>query len=59
MSAVGDEAVVVGVDVGGSKVLAGRVHPDGRIGRTARLTTPGRRVEVSLVEDTLVAAVLA
>lgn len=50
--------VVVGVDIGGTKVLAGVVDGDGRVGRTARRTTPGRRVVTSRVEDALVAAVL-
>ncbi len=50
--------VVVGVDIGGTKVLAGIVDADGRVGRTARRTTPGRRVVASRVEDALVAAVL-
>ena len=50
--------VVVGVDIGGTKVLAGVVELDGRVGRTARRTTPGRRVVTSRVEDALVAAVL-
>ena len=50
--------VVVGVDIGGTKVLAGVVDADGRVGRTARRTTPGRRVVTSRVEDALVAAVL-
>ena len=36
--------VVVGVDIGGTTVLAGVVDSDGRVGRTARRTTPGRRV---------------
>lgn len=50
--------VVVGVDIGGTKVLAGVVDADGRVGRTARRTTPGRRVVTSRVEDALVAAIL-
>jgi glucokinase len=50
--------VVVGVDIGGTKVLAGVVDADGRVGRTAHRTTPGRRVVTSRVEDALVAAVL-
>lgn len=47
---------VVGVDVGGTKVLAGLVR-DGRVVSTARRATPGRRVEVGLVEAALVEAV--
>ena len=53
----GREPVVIGVDVGGSKVLAGEVDQHGRIRDEVRLTTPGRRVEVSIVEDTLLDAV--
>lgn len=52
------EPVIIGVDVGGSKVLAGRVDRLGRVREAARLVTPGRRVEVSIVEDTLHEAVL-
>jgi len=48
----------IGVDIGGTKVLAGEVLPDGTVGRTARRSTPGRHVEVSLVEDALTEAVL-
>ncbi len=49
--------VVVGVDIGGTKVLAGVVDAGGRVRRTARRTTPGRRVDVRLVEDALTEAV--
>lgn len=49
--------VLVGVDVGGTKVLAGVVSEDGLVLRTARRATPGRRVEPRLVEDAVVAAV--
>ncbi|NYE38918.1 glucokinase [Nocardioides cavernae] len=51
--------VVVGVDIGGTKVLAGAVAEDGTVVRTATRTTPGRRVVTQQVEDALVAAVLA
>ncbi|MEI2712743.1 MAG: ROK family protein [Nocardioides sp.] len=47
----------VGVDIGGTKVLAAVVDDQGRVVRSATLRTPGRRVEVAVVEDTLVAAV--
>jgi glucokinase len=47
----------IGVDIGGTKVLATAVSSTGRVLRTARRETPGRRVEVSLVEDALTAAV--
>ena len=52
------EGVVVGVDIGGTKVLAGVVGADGSVAHTARRTTPGRRVVARQVEDALVAAVL-
>ena len=52
-----DAPVCVGVDVGGTKVLAGIVADTGRVVRTARRSTPGRRVERLAVEDALVAAV--
>ncbi|WP_203335405.1 ROK family glucokinase [Nocardioides limicola] len=47
----------VGVDVGGTKVLAGVVDADGRVRRTARRATPGRRVDVRRVEDAIAQAV--
>jgi glucokinase len=47
------EEVWIGVDVGGTKVLAGVVDGEGRVLRTARGSTPGRRVDVARVEDTL------
>ena len=50
--------VTVGVDIGGTKVLAGVVGPDGTVRRTARRTTPGRRVRTQQVEDALADAVL-
>lgn len=52
------EPVWVGVDVGGTKVLAGVVDEHGRVVRTARRATPGRRVDTVRVEDALVQAVL-
>jgi len=54
--------VVVGVDVGGTKVLAAEVSPEGEVLRVARRRTPGRRVEEALVEtamDEAVAEVVA
>ena len=56
--AAGGPGVVVGVDIGGTKVLAGVVGADGTVGRTALRTTPGRRVVTSHVEDALVEAIL-
>ena len=47
------ERVWIGVDVGGTKVIAGVVDEHGRIVRTARGSTPGRRVDVRMVEDAL------
>ena len=49
----------VGVDVGGTKVLAGVVTPGGEVVRTLRHDTPGRLVAAEVVEDTVVAAVEA
>lgn len=50
--------VVVGVDIGGTKVLAGVVDEAGSVTATARRTTPGRRVVTSRVEGALVEAIL-
>lgn len=50
--------VWVGVDVGGTKVLAAVVGEDGSLGRVARRSTPGRSVEPRQVEDALTEAVL-
>ena len=50
-------SVVIGVDVGGTKVVAAEVSPDGEVLGVARRLTPGRRVEVELVEDALPQAV--
>lgn len=47
----------IGVDIGGTKVLAAEVSDSGEVLRTARRTTPGRRVQISLVEDALTEAV--
>ncbi len=52
------EGVRIGVDVGGTKVLAGVVDEHGRVGRTALRRTPGRRVSVELVEDALTDSVI-
>lgn len=57
MAGAHSSEVVVGVDIGGTKVLAGVVD-DGRVTGTALRTTPGRRVVTSRVEDELVEAVL-
>jgi glucokinase len=50
-------ALFVGVDVGGTKVLAAAVSGSGEVLRTARRSTPGRRVEAGLVEDAMTEAV--
>jgi glucokinase len=50
--------VVVGVDIGGTKVLAGAVDEAGQVSSTALRTTPGRRVVTAQVEDALVGAIL-
>ncbi len=49
--------LVVGVDVGGTKVLAGVVSTDGQVLRTARGVTPGRMATPEAVEETIVEAV--
>lgn len=54
----GVPSVVVGVDIGGTKVLAGVVDHDGRVTATARRTTPGRRVATDRVEDAMIEAIL-
>jgi len=54
----GGPAVVVGVDIGGTKVLAGVVDNAGSVTSTALRITPGRRVVTSQVEDALVEAIL-
>jgi len=54
-----DERLTIGVDVGGTKVLAGVVDEYGGLGRTARRSTPGRRVEAEQVEETIADAVTA
>lgn len=50
--------VYLGVDIGGTKVLAGVVDQFGSVIRTAKRSTPGRRVDVRLVEDAVVDAVV-
>ena len=49
---------MIGIDVGGTKVLAAEVDPEGRTRRTARRSTPGRKVAPALVEEALTEAVL-
>lgn len=57
LSAVAGGPVVIGVDVGGTKVMAVEVSSDGAVERVARRMTPGRRVEVALLEEALTQAV--
>lgn len=51
-------SLFIGVDVGGTKVLAAEVSESGHIERAVRRSTPGRRVDGALVEDAIDAAVL-
>ena len=53
----GGAPVVVGVDVGGTKVLAGVVEPGGAVHHLTRGTTPGRLATPEAVEETLAAVV--
>lgn len=52
------EPLVVGVDAGGTKVLAAEVDAHARVLATATRSTPGRRVEVAVLESALTEAVL-
>lgn len=52
------EPLWIGVDVSGTKVLAGVVDESGDVVRTSRGATPGRRLDIAQVEDALQAAVL-
>ena len=52
-------SVFLGVDVGGSKVLASVVGDDGRVLSSAERRTPGRLVDSALVEDAMTDAVVA
>lgn len=45
--------LVVGVDVGGTKILAGLVRPDGSVESVAVRRTPGRTSSVVLLESTV------
>ncbi len=49
--------VSIGVDIGGTKVLAGAVDADGLVLGSVRLTTPGRSTSPQVVESTIVEAV--
>lgn len=50
-------ALRVGVDVGGTKILAGAVEPDGTLGPVAARRTPPRDGSVVLLESTIMEAV--
>ena len=50
-------SVVIVVDVGGTKVMAGVVDVDGQVRRVTHRSTPGRRVDVRMIEDALTEAV--
>ena len=52
-------SVIVGVDVGGSKVLAAVVSASGDVVRTVLARTPGRLVDAVVVEDVMTEAILA
>ncbi len=51
------DGVVIGVDVGGTKVLATEVDASGEVLRCARVATPGRSATDSQLEDALDRAV--
>ncbi|MFW6640088.1 ROK family glucokinase [Nocardiopsis algeriensis] len=51
------DAPTVGVDIGGTKVAAGVVAPDGRVLARLRTETPGRSKSPRVVEDTIVSVV--
>ena len=53
-----ENGLVVGVDVGGSKVLAGEVLESGLVTRTALRSTPGADASPGVVDDALTEAVL-
>ena len=52
-------SVFVGVDVGGTKVLAAVVSSAGEVVRSVLARTPGRLVEATVVEDVMTDAVLS
>ena len=52
-----DDGLVIGVDVGGSKVLAADVRQEGVVVKTVARVTPGAEVDAVLVEDVLTEAV--
>lgn len=50
-------ALHVGVDIGGTKVLAGEISAEGRVLRTARRRTPGRLADPRDLDDAVTEAV--
>ena len=46
----------VGIDIGGTKVLAGEVTADGQVSRTALRRTPGRNADPHELDDAVTAA---
>ena len=50
--------LAIGIDIGGTKVAGGVVDVDGHITHRARRDTPDRSKSPSVVEDTIVDAVL-
>ena len=52
-----DGTTAVGVDIGGTKVLAGVVDADGSVSARVRMETPHRSTKPDAVEDTIVAAI--
>ncbi|MFV2196281.1 ROK family glucokinase [Nocardiopsis sp. LOL_012] len=55
--APGEGALTIGVDIGGTKVAAGVVTPEGRVLARVRTETPERSKSPDVVEDTIVGAV--
>lgn len=53
----GDRTLTIGVDVGGTKVVAGLVDSSGSVLEQTRRDTPGRTTRASVVEDVIVDAV--
>jgi glucokinase len=51
------DTLAIGVDVGGTKAVAGLVDESGTVLTTARRDTPGRTTQPSVVEDMIVDAV--
>jgi glucokinase len=52
------DPLTVGIDIGGTKVMAGVVDPDGNILETLRTETPDKSKSPRVVEDTIIELVL-